>query len=281
MKGTWLWAENLFVILVDIDDMTQQWKYFAVYIFEWNPWNARQATSDTDIISHSNETSARNEITTLKKGDPRNERLILGGLLPVLLSFLFEEFWVLSWFVIHSTSSREATSTTPNKQLASIRTFQERRGNKSINNLVSSCEEAKVFKYDHHPQPRNWQLEPSSSARVPGSRASYILYRRIARADYQISPQQAPTLGSRVVLNITTTPHFSGSSQASTVTIQRPGPSPNTQNGQPIFQTDLVLGFRPEPESKATTCLHENEFGQQYAQHGERGFFYEHTERIV
>jgi len=34
MKGTWLWAENLFVILVDIDDMTQQWKYFAVYIFE-------------------------------------------------------------------------------------------------------------------------------------------------------------------------------------------------------------------------------------------------------
>jgi hypothetical protein len=33
-------------------------------------WNARQATSDTDIISPSNETSAGNEITTLKKGIP-------------------------------------------------------------------------------------------------------------------------------------------------------------------------------------------------------------------
>jgi hypothetical protein len=62
----------------------------------------------------------------------------------------------------------------------------------------------------------------SSSARVPGPRASYILPRRVARADDQISPQQASTLGSRVVLNITTTSHFSPSSQASTVTIQRP-----------------------------------------------------------
>jgi hypothetical protein len=44
------------------------------------------------MISPSNETSARNEITTLKKGDARNERLILGGFLPVLLSFLFEAF---------------------------------------------------------------------------------------------------------------------------------------------------------------------------------------------
>jgi len=43
------------------------------------------------MISPSNETSARNEITTLKKGDARNERLILGGFLPVL-SFLFEAF---------------------------------------------------------------------------------------------------------------------------------------------------------------------------------------------
>jgi hypothetical protein len=54
-----------------------------------------------------------------------------------------------------------------------------------------------------------------------------------------------------------------------------------SQNGQPIFQTGLVLGFRPEPESKATTCLYENEFWQQYVQHDERGFLYEHVERIV
>lgn len=30
------------------------------------------------MISPGNETSARNEITTLKKGDARNERLVLG-----------------------------------------------------------------------------------------------------------------------------------------------------------------------------------------------------------
>jgi hypothetical protein len=102
--------------------------------------------------------------------------------------------------VIHSTSSREATSTTPNKQLASITTssprtsFQPPAKKPKFSNTIIILSQG------------TGNCSPSSSARVPGPRASYILYRRIARADYQISPQQAPTLGSRVILNITTTP---------------------------------------------------------------------------
>jgi hypothetical protein len=78
---------------------------------------------------------------------------------------------------------------TPNKQLASIRTFQERRNNKSINKLISgyffpaSCA-AKKSKFSNTiiilSQGTGGNSSLSSSARVPGPRASYILCRRIA-----------------------------------------------------------------------------------------------------
>jgi len=74
---------------------------------------------------------------------------------------------------------------TPNKQLASIRTFQERRNNKLISGYFfpASCA-AKKSKFSNTiiilSQGTGGNSSLSSSARVPGPRASYILCRRIA-----------------------------------------------------------------------------------------------------
>lgn len=110
--------------------------------------------------------------------------------------------------MIHSTSSREAISISPNKQLASIRTFQERRNNKSINRLISRyffpacCEEVEVSNtIIILSQGTGGNPSPSSSARVPGLRASYTLCRRIALQEPTIRyphSKQASTLGPRV-----------------------------------------------------------------------------------
>jgi hypothetical protein len=173
--------------------------------------------------------------------------------------------------VIHSTLSKEATSTSPNKQLASIRTFQERAATNTVS--TTSHEEAKLFKIDHHPQ-------PSGEGTGNSSHPSQHQFRGQGPVIFFIEESQKatiryPTASANTRITSRPTHHhdlaflwFQSSFNRHNSATGSQSQS-QSQNGQPIFQTGLVLDFRPEPESKATTCLHENKFWQQYAQHDE------------